>query len=136
MSTEEVIRPDSFAVAVSGLPEDAVDEDEIAKFFEENALFGSRPASIVKVVIGFNVGQYYEYARRQSYLQKKLRRTGKPQDLVGLTLCMVNHAYSTFLTIRKSTGAQEIRFVDKLSLTKRALHCISSKCPPQFVILR
>ncbi|KEP61195.1 UNVERIFIED_CONTAM: hypothetical protein HHA_301360 [Hammondia hammondi] len=61
--------------------EDAVDEDEIAKFFEENALFGSRPASIVKVVIGFNVGQYYEYARRQSYLQKKLRRTGKPQDL-------------------------------------------------------
>ncbi|CBZ51488.1 GTP-binding protein TypA, related [Neospora caninum Liverpool] len=81
MSTDEVIRPDSFAVAVSGLPEDAVDEAEIAKFFEENALFGSRPASIVKVVIGFDVGQYYEYARRQSYLKKKLRRTGKPQDL-------------------------------------------------------
>ncbi|PFH32270.1 hypothetical protein BESB_015880 [Besnoitia besnoiti] len=70
----------SCSVYTLGLPKDAVDEDEIAQFFETNALPGNKEASIVKVVIGFDVCQYYEYAKRQSYLQKKLRRTGKPQD--------------------------------------------------------
>ncbi|PHJ22038.1 gtp-binding protein related, partial [Cystoisospora suis] len=79
-SEEEIMRPDSFAVAVRGLPPDAVDENEIAKFFEKNALSGGQEASIVKVVIGFDVGQYYQYVKRHTYIQKKLRRVGRIQD--------------------------------------------------------
>eukprot|EP00929_Paragymnodinium_shiwhaense_P028338 TRINITY_DN16440_c0_g1_i6.p1 TRINITY_DN16440_c0_g1~~TRINITY_DN16440_c0_g1_i6.p1 ORF type:complete len:1037 (+),score=302.20 TRINITY_DN16440_c0_g1_i6:123-3233(+) len=63
-------QPNDFAVLVSGLPRTATDELAIRDFFQQNALPGKQTA-VVKVIIGWEWGEFREKQRAKKRLMKE-----------------------------------------------------------------
>lgn len=64
--------PNDFAILVTGLPATATDESAIKKFFEDNAQ-RDKSTEIVKVVIGWDFGEYREKMKALRELREKLK---------------------------------------------------------------
>ncbi|CDI81752.1 GTP-binding protein TypA, related, related [Eimeria praecox] len=69
---EQVYQLRDFALLLDGFPADAVDEEEIARFFCSAVLPNQPPESVVKVVIGFDARHYEEHVKLHESLKERL----------------------------------------------------------------
>lgn len=111
----QTIMPNDFAIMVKGLPKKLTNEDKIAEYFKKNAVIGQDNTQIVKVVIGFDVGEVKnklkELKEAKQELEAALTPGGGAKNVI-LSMCTCCRNSDAYVTT--SHGIEEVKEIKEI----------------------